>query len=84
MKMWKEKTWQHEATGADGHVTLFGVNIFDCAWDETGRSAKVRHPLYPQQTYRFPVYTVTIDGEVHEFAAGEFSNCVWGFYVLKF
>ena len=55
MKMWKEKTWQHEATGVDGHVALFGVNIFDYQWRDTGRKAKVRHPLYPDQTYKFPI-----------------------------
>ena len=83
MKMWKEKTWQHETTGVDGQVTLFGVNIFDYQWRATGRSAKVRHPLY-DQAYKFPVYTVTIDGAEQEFAAGEFSSCVWGFYLYKF
>lgn len=84
MKRWKERTWQHEVTGADGHATLFGVNIFDYEWTDTGRSAKVRHPLYPQQTYQFPVYAVTIGGETREFAAGEFSSCVWGFYLYRF
>ena len=28
MKMLKSKTWQHEITGSDGNVILFGVNIF--------------------------------------------------------
>ena len=36
MKMWKEKTWQHEVTGVDGNTTLFGVNIFDYEWESTG------------------------------------------------
>ncbi len=84
MKMWKEKTWQHEATGPDGHVALFGVSIFDYQWRDTGRKAKVRHPLYPDQTYKFPIYTVTLGDAEQEFAAGEFSSCVWGFYVYKF
>ena len=29
MKMLKGKTWQHEITGSDGNVILFGINIFD-------------------------------------------------------
>jgi len=29
------------------------------------------------------VYTVNIDGESHSFVAGEFSNCIWGFYLFK-
>lgn len=38
----------------------------------------VRDPLYGQE-YKFPVYTVVTRGEEQEFAAGEFSNCIWGF-----
>lgn len=83
MKVWKRKTWQHEITGVDGNTTLFGVNIFDYEWKHTSESVKVRDPLYGQE-YKFHVYTVTIDGQEQKFAAGEFSNCVWGFYVLKF
>ena len=26
---------------------------------------------------------VEIDGQIHRFAAGEFSNCIWGFYLEK-
>ena len=83
MKMWKEKTWQHELTGFDGNAILFGVNIFDCEWKDTRRSVRVRDPLYGRE-YQFHVYTVTVDGQEREFAAGEFSNCVWGFYLLKY
>ena len=46
MKMLKSKTWQHETTGVDGNVTLFGVNIFDYDWIDTGKKVIVRHPLY--------------------------------------
>ena len=38
MKMYKAMTWQHEATGTDGNVQLFGVNIFDYPWKDTGKS----------------------------------------------
>lgn len=82
MKAWKGKTWQHEITGVDGNVSLFGVNIFDCEWESTGKSVSVRDPAYRQE-YIFPIYKVTVNGQEHEFAAGEFSNCVWGFYLLK-
>ena len=83
MKMWKQKTWQHEITGIDGNTILFGVNIFDYQWKTTGQRVKVRVPLYSQE-YKFPVYTVVINGEEHEFVAGEFSNCVWRFFLLKY
>ena len=82
MKMWKEKTWQYEKTGIDGNTTLFGVNIFDYEWESTGKRVKVRDPH--GEEHKFDVYTVTIDGQQHEFAAGEFSACVWGFYLEKY
>lgn len=82
MKMEKQKTWQCEKVGFDGNTILFGVNIFDYQWYETDQKAEVRDPLYGQE-YRFPVYTVNIKGKHYEFAAGEFSNCVWGFFLLK-
>ena len=83
MKKWKEKTWQHEITGVDGNTILFGVNIFDYKWESTNQSVMVRDPLYGQE-YKFSVYKVIINEQEYEFAAGEFSNCVWGFYILKF
>lgn len=83
MKARKEKTWQHEITGVDGNTILFGVNIFNYEWKSTGQSVTVCDPLYGQE-YRFPVYKVMIHGQEQKFAAGEFSNCVWGFYVLKY
>lgn len=83
MKVQKEKTWQHEITGVDGNTTLFGVNIFDYDWNDTGEKVKVKDPLYGQE-YSFPIYKVFIKGRKRTFAAGEFSNCVWGFYIKKY
>ncbi len=83
MKRYKESTWQHEATGEDGHTILFGVNIFDYQWINTHRKTTVLDPLYQQQ-HNFPVYVVEINGIQYEFAAGEFSNCVWGFYTYRY
>lgn len=74
--------WQHEITGVDGNTLLFGVNIFDYEWKDTKEFVKVSDPLYGQE-YSFNIYTVVISGQEYKFAAGEFSNCVWGFYTLK-
>ncbi len=82
MKTQKQKTWQHEITGFSGNTILFGVNIFDYQWNRTGQKAEVCDPRYGQK-YSFPVYTVDIKGEEYEFAAGEFSNDVCGFFLLK-
>ena len=81
--MYKQKTWQHEITGTEGNVILFGVNIFEYNWQATGKRIKVKDPLYNQE-YIFPIYNVIIEEKEFTFAAGEFSNAVYGFYVLKF
>lgn len=83
MKMYKSKTWQHEITREESNAILFDVKIFEYEWHRTGKRAAVKDPLY-NQNYKFEIYTVEINGETHEFAAGEFSNGVWGFYLFKF
>ena len=71
--------WEYETFGPDGQCKLFGVNIFDYDWQTTGKRVKVKDPIY-HQDHTFEVWQVEIDGQIHRFAAGEFSNCVWGFY----
>ena len=75
-----ETIWRHAVTGVDGNTTLFGVNIFRYEWVPTGEQVTVQDPSYRQE-YRFSVYTADIGGQSRVFAAGEFSCCVWGFYL---
>ncbi len=75
-----KKKWKHEITGNDGNCILFGVNIFDYKWSDTKEKVNVADPIY-KQNYLFNIYTVCINGKTHKFAAGEYSNCVWGFYL---
>ena len=74
--------WEYETFSPDGQCRLFGVNIFDYDWKTTGRQVKVQDPIY-HQNHIFEVWQVEINGQIHRFAAGEFSNCVWGFYLEK-
>ena len=67
--------WKYETFGPDGQCKLFGVNIFDYDWKTTGKRVKVQDPIY-HQDHTFEVWQVEIDGQLHRFAAGEFSNCV--------
>ena len=69
--------WKFVTAGPDGLCRLFGVNIFDYAWQTTGKRIKVKDPVY-HQDHTFEVRQVEIGGQIHRFAAGEFSNCVWG------
>jgi hypothetical protein len=83
MKMHKTKSWKHVKTGIDGNCELFGVNIFDYQWKSTGERITVKDPVY-QQEYVISVFEVTINDTIHVFAAGEFSNGVWGFYLYSY
>lgn len=58
-----------------------GVGVWR-TWQETGERAKIRDPLWGQ-AFTFPVYTMTNGEKTIEFAAGEFSNTVWGFFQRK-
>ena len=54
----------------------------DYNWQTTGKRVKVKDQIY-HQDHTFEVWQVEIDGQIHRFAAGEFSNGVWGFYLEK-
>ncbi len=72
--------WKFEKAAFDGKCQLFGVNIFDYDWQTTGQCVHVKDPHY-WQDFTFEVWQVEIDGQLRRFAAGEFSNCVGGFYL---
>ncbi len=72
--------WKFIKTGLDGNCTLFGVNIFDYSWTNTGQKVEVVDPKYNQK-YVLSVYTADIGKGFVTFATGEFSNGVYGFYV---
>lgn len=75
-----KKSWKHKVTRVEGNCILFGVNIFDYEWNDTGEIVTVTDPQY-RQKHNFNVYAVDIDGTTKKFAAGEFGNCIWGFYL---
>lgn len=56
---------------------------FEFEWMKTGEKVVVKDPLYGQK-YTFPVYKVNIQDEEYAFAAGEFSNSVFWFYIEKY
>ena len=72
--------WKFVKSGIEGDCELFGVNIFDYRWEPTNKKIKVLDPIY-NQMHEMNIYNVNIGGKVLTFAAGEFSNCVYGFYV---
>jgi hypothetical protein len=59
---------------------LDGLDVWKCLWkgmDE--KRAQIKDPLYGQD-FSFKVYEISDGTKTVVFAAGEFSNCVWGFY----
>ena len=73
--------WEYETFGPDGQCKLFGVNIFDCDWQTTGKRVKVKDPIY-HQDHTFEVWQVEIDGQIHRFAA-ENSPTAYGDSIWK-
>jgi hypothetical protein len=60
-----------------------GLNVWACEWVRVPNEvASVRDPNY-HQPHEFNVYNLVQNARAVRVAAGEFSNCVWGFYVPK-
>jgi ribonuclease HI len=73
--------WQHMATSTDGdNCELEGIKIWQHKWNPTGERIIAKDPMYNQNKH-FQVYEIISENKILRFAAGEFSNCVWGFYL---
>jgi len=72
--------WKHMDTCASGKCELFGVNIFDYHWENMGRKISVLDPIYKQK-HVVTVYRIKVGDEQFTFAAGEFSNAIYGIYI---
>jgi hypothetical protein len=62
-------------------VEVRGLIPWKHPWSSLRKTIIVAHPSYPRQRHRMWVHAIKRAGEVVTFAAGEFSNGVWGFYV---
>lgn len=72
--------WKHIKTLTDGEkYEISGINIWQHDWIDTGEKICLKDPLY-SQNYIFNVYRIENTKNNIEFAAGEFSNCIWGIY----
>ena len=79
-----EQVWQFAGSSKDGGpFEIRGVNVWSQGWQASpGEEAPVHDPVYGQG-FVFRVYTIRDGDEKIEFAAGEFSNGVWGFYTRE-
>jgi hypothetical protein len=64
-----------------GPFMIDGVDVFQHDWHAVpgAPTADVKDPLY-HQSFSFPVFEIVLGPKRIVFAAGEFSNNVWGFY----
>ena len=75
--------WKFVDIVSDGSpVFLNGLNPWEYKWVRLDEPPiVVPHPSYAGQRHEFAVYQITEGKIAVRFAAGEFSNCVWGFYL---
>ena len=74
--------WKFVKSGISENCELFGVNIFDSEWESSEETASAYDSQY-HKAFHFNVYNANIGNRIVEFAAGEFSNSVYGFYVRE-
>jgi len=73
--------WRFIDTCLDGdRYEIFGRNIWDYEWTFKGEYATVIGPIHKQEL-SFKVFEIEDASTIIEFAAGELSNGVWGFYL---
>ena len=74
--------WKLIAIVAEGdRVSLQGQSPWGCKWLSSPEPPiTVAHPSYPSQRHQMCVYDLDSTRPIR-FAAGEFSNGTWGFYV---
>jgi hypothetical protein len=75
--------WRHVRTVPEGEaVSLGGLNPWQLQWHRLDEPAIcVRDPDYPSQRHRMRVYELRSPGATVRFAANEFSNGIYGFYI---
>lgn len=79
-----EQVWQFAGSSKESEpFEIRGVNVWEQGCQVSpGQEAHVHDPVYGQG-FVFRVYTVQDGEEKVEFAAGEFSNGVWGFFIRE-
>ena len=61
-------------------IDIGGINPWEHPWSEEGL-VELPHPTYPNQLHNMRVVQVKFGGKEIEFAVGELSAGVYGFYV---
>ena len=59
------------------------VRLWDAEWGPSRGMIVVAHPNFPDQRHSMSIYRLPVGEGAVEFAAGEFSNGVWGFFTME-
>ncbi len=62
-------------------VMVAGVNLWAVKWSPTLGTITVAHPDHPKQRHTMDIHEVVDADPPLVFAAGEYSNNLWGFYL---
>jgi len=68
-----------KATVESDKFEINDLNIWDFKWQDTGEKIIIKDPQYGQ-SHTFTVYEINNGNAKAIFAAGEFSNGIWGIY----
>ena len=79
-----EEVWQFAGSSKENEpFEIKGVEVWNQGWEIVqGEEAYVHDPVYGK-TYLFRVFCIPDHDQRIEFAAGEFSPGVWGFYIKE-
>jgi hypothetical protein len=81
MKMMKPRfEWIHIGTSIEGQIfKIDEVDLWGHNWINLNEKTKIHETTY-NQDFDFPIYKIETNSKTILFAAGEFSNGVFGFY----
>jgi len=75
--------WEFLGAVPDGEpFQIGGLDVWKHKWKDTSERVHVKDPHH-HQDFTFDVYEISGEGKTITFAAGEFSNCIWGFYIKR-
>ena len=81
MKKILGKKWLNIGVVFDNdELKISNHNVWDYQWQLTGKIVEVKDPEY-NRIFKADIYNIILNDGIIEFAAVEFSNCVWGFYL---
>ncbi|WDF54209.1 hypothetical protein [Mucilaginibacter sp. KACC 22063] len=73
--------WKFYKSVIDGHdLFINGLNIWSYEWLDQKQYVWVKDPIYGED-HVMGIYEITDGVTIVRFAAGEFSNLVWGIYL---